>query len=211
MPQPGYDALADTYAATFPTAFSAAWERHAVEMFADTIVDATPPSGPTVVDVGCGIGHVAAHLARLGTRVIAVDPSVGMLRHAGDAYPDIDFRRGDAHLTDVDLTGVDAVLARFSLIHLPPTQVEEVLADWHRRLPPHATLLIAVQGSDTPGVSAFDHAVAPAWRWHPDTLAAAVTAAGFTETWRLIHRPTSDVGNRFPAVHLAASRTPPQR
>lgn len=199
--QPGYDALAQRYAETFPTPFTTSLEQHALEVFIDAVTSASPR--PVVVDVGCGIGHVATFLNERGLTVIAIDPSAQMLRIASAKHPHIDFDHGDAALTGRDLSGVDALLARFSLIHLPPDEVRAVLTQWHRRLPSHAVLLVATQGSDDPGVHEFDHAVAPAWRWHADALAEALTSAGFTETWRTISRPGP--GHRFPEIHILAS------
>ena len=65
--------------------------------------------------------------------------------------------------------------------------------------------LVVGRTTDIPGeVVEFDHAVAPAWRWHPDRLAAVLSDAGFDEVWRTVSRPDAD--HRFPGVHLAARR-----
>ncbi|WHU49680.1 class I SAM-dependent methyltransferase [Gordonia sp. L191] len=202
--QPGYDVLASLYATTFPTAFTTALERRVVESFIDTVRSRV--EYPRVVDVGCGIGHVTAHLAASGCLVSAVDPSPAMLRIARDTHPHIDFRHGDALLADVDLSGVDALVARFSLIHLSPDEVGEILDSWRRRLPPDALVLVAAQSSDDQGTHEFDHAVALAWRWHPDTLAGALVDAGFVELWRTVSRPGP--GHRFPEVHLVVAVPP---
>lgn len=204
--QPGYDALASLYATTFPTAFTTALEKQVVDAFIDTA--RTSAEYPRVVDVGCGIGHVAAHLAASGCLVSAVDPSSAMLRIARDTHPHIDFRHGDALLADVDLSEVDALVARFSLIHLSPDDVGEVLTSWRRRLAPGALILVATQSSDERGAHEFDHAVARAWRWHPDTLAGTLVDAGFVELWRTVSRPGP--GHRFPEVHLVVA-VPPDR
>lgn len=204
MTQPGYDALATRYSELFPTAFQSPLERHAFDMFAETVLGTT--SNPSVIDVGCGLGHVAHHLETLGFGVIGVDPSPEMLRIARNTHPDIDFRSGDAHLSELDVSAVDAILARFSLIHVAPAVCAEVLTDWCERLPANAIILLAVQSADEPGVHEFDHAVAPAWRWHPDELGRIVTAAGFDELWRVVARPDADL--RFGSVHLCAVRAP---
>ncbi|MGV9673154.1 class I SAM-dependent DNA methyltransferase [Gordonia sp. NPDC003504] len=200
--QPGYDALADVYATRFPTAYASPLERHAISMF----IDELPESGAHVVDVGCGTGHVASDLNDHGVDVRGVDPSEQMLAHARRAYPHLRFDLGDAWLGDVDLHATAGIISRFSLIHLPPGDVHAVLDDWHRRLPAGAILLVAMQSSDEAGVHEFDHAVAPAWRWHPDALTDSAATAGFTESWRLVSRP--DLDNRFPHVHLLLRRSP---
>ncbi|GAA4386695.1 class I SAM-dependent methyltransferase [Tsukamurella soli] len=200
MTRPGYDVLADRYAETFPDAYSTTLERHAVYAFVDTI-RASGRTGP-VVDVGCGLGHVAADLAEHGIDVVGVEPSAGMLELAKSAHPDLRLIRGDALLDGVDLGAASGILARYSLIHLPPDEVSTVLHDWSTRLRPGTPVLLAGQARDAPGVQEFDHAVTRAWRWHPSTLAEAMRDAGLTELWRTVSRP--DETHRFPDYHLLA-------
>ncbi|WP_062391370.1 class I SAM-dependent methyltransferase [Gordonia phthalatica] len=200
--QPGYDALAEQYASTFPSPFVTVLERHAVDAFAEQVRASAPDA--SVIDVGCGTGGVAAHLTEHGLSVRGVDPSEEMLAIARRQYPHLSFEVGDADLDAVDLAEVHGVVARFSLIHLPPDRVRATLADWASRLPTGAWLLVATQASDDPGVHEFDHHVARAWRWHPETLAAAVDAAGFAEEWRAVSRPDVDYHHRFPEIHLVA-------
>lgn len=199
MTQPGYDALAERYAAMFPGPYQSPIERHAVAAFAELV-----PATGFVVDVGCGLGHVADDLARRGLQVIGCDPSPAMLAFARHAYPHLTFIDDDATLTRVDVP-VAAIIARFSLIHIPPGHLGDVLRRWAERMQPNAPVLIAAQSSDTPGpATAFDHAVAPAWRWHPAELSRTLGAAGFIEDWRIVNRP--DDAHRFPGVHLLAHR-----
>ncbi|GAA2386610.1 class I SAM-dependent methyltransferase [Gordonia cholesterolivorans] len=200
--QPGYDALADLYDRTFPDPFQTALERRAVDAFADMVLESRPDEG--VVDVGCGTGGVSAHLAGRGLSVCGVDPSAGMLAVARRRHPQLTLRTDDARLVTVDLSRVGGVVAQHSLIHVPPDEVREILVDWSARLSAGAVVLISTQAADEPGVHEFDHAVAKAWRWHPDALADAVVAAGFAEIWRTVSR--ADADHRFPDVHLAARR-----
>ncbi|WP_199256175.1 class I SAM-dependent methyltransferase [Mycolicibacterium mengxianglii] len=199
MTQPGYEALADRYAETFPGPFQSPIERHAVEAFVENI-----HATGVVVDVGCGLGHVTADIARRGLDVIGCDPSPAMLAIARRNYPHLDFIDTDATMAGV--TGpISAVIARFSLIHIPPDQVSDILRLWAGRLRPETPVLIASQSSDTPGAATpFDHAVAPAWRWHPDELSRVLADTGFAEKWRIVNRP--DAIHRFPGVHVLAHR-----
>jgi trans-aconitate methyltransferase len=199
MTQPGYDALADRYAAMFPEPYQTPFERHAVAAFVEVI--RLPGS---VVDVGCGPGHVTNDLARRGLDVIGCDPSAAMLALARGAYPHLRFVDDDATLTHI-AEPIAAIIARFSLIHLPPESVIATFQTWAARLRPGTPVLIAVQSSDTPGpATPFDHAVAPAWRWHADELSRVLAVAGFDEAWRLVNRP--DDVHRFPGVHTLAHR-----
>lgn len=201
-PQPGYDALADLYDRTFPDPFVTPLERRVVDTVAD-LVCASDPAG-SVIDVGCGTGGVAAHLAARGLRVHGVDPSAGMLAITARRHPHLSVAPGDADLRDLDLGEVRGIVARFSLIHVKPDRVREILADWAGRLPSGAVVLIAMQSADHRGVHEFDHAVARAWRWHADDLGEAVATAGLHELWRTVSRP--DDLHRFPELHLVAER-----
>jgi SAM-dependent methyltransferase len=197
--QPGYDALADRYAEMFTGPYQSPIEQHAVAAFVEKV-----GSPGVVVDVGCGIGHVTADLDRRGLDVIGCDPSPAMLAIARKRYPQLTFIDGDATLAGVT-DPLAAILARFSLIHLPPDEVSDILRLWADRLRAGTPILIAAQSSDLPGPAIpFDHAVAPAWRWHPDELSRVLADNDFVEEWRIVNRP--DTVHRFPGVHLLAHR-----
>jgi SAM-dependent methyltransferase len=202
--QPGYDALADQYAAAFPTPYETPLAEHAVAAFADT-VSQTHTDG-VVVDVGCGLGLVTADLTRRGLTTIGMDPSERMLAWARNRHPALKFVQGDATLTALeDDVTIIAIIARFSLIHVDPAELPNVLQAWASRISEGALVLVACQSSDGPEeVSEFDHRVARAWRWTPDRLAAELSKAGFTEVWRITSRPDEDY--RFPLLHMLARR-----
>lgn len=198
--QPGYDAMADLYAETFPDPYQFPIERFAAAAFADA---AAGRPGRTV-DVGCGIGHAAADLVTRGLDVIGVDPSPGMLGHARRLHPDLLFVDGDASLASVPDGPIAAILARFSLIHVEPSEVISTVRAWSALVDPGTPVLVAFQATDEPGPPlSFDHAVAPAWRWHPDEFARTLADAGFSESWRIIYR---DKDYRFPMAQLLAVR-----
>ena len=199
MTQPGYEVLADRYAEMFPGPYQSSIERHAAAAFVEQI-----HSGGVVVDVGCGLGHVTADLARRGFDVIGCDPSPAMLAIARNTYPHLAFIDNDATLTEVT-ESISAIIARFSLIHVPPGELTNILRLWADRLRPETPVLIASQSSDIPGpATPFDHAVAPAWRWPPDELSRVLADSGFAEKWRIVNRPNTI--HRFPVVHLLAHR-----
>ena len=202
--QPGYDALADLYAATFPSPFSNALQRRVIESFVDHVRGSRIPG--TVLDVGCGPGGVTAELASAGLGVIGVDPSAEMLRIARSSHADLRFVLDDARLTSTELEDIDvaAIVARFSLIHVPPASVPGILDGWAARMSSGGIVLVAGQTTDVDEIVEFDHRVAPAWRWHPDRMAAALADAGFDEEWRTVKR--ADDAHRFAEFHLLAIR-----
>ncbi len=205
--QPGYDALAGLYDETFPEAFGSATERAAVDLFVERI-RALGTTGP-VIDVGCGTGHQVQHLASKGIDVVGVDPSGPMLERARRRFPDLTFVQDDALLDAVDIDQVAGILARFSLIHVPPDEIADVLASWAERLVPGGVVLVAFQAlgaGDAGDVEEFDHAVARAWRWRPDAMADALSGAGIRERWRLVEQP-SEGFHRFPECHVLGVRS----
>ncbi|PKZ64354.1 SAM-dependent methyltransferase [Gordonia terrae] len=202
--QPGYDALADLYATTFPSPFSNTLQRHVIDAFVDHVRGSGVPG--TVLDVGCGPGGVTAEVAAAGLDVIGADPSTEMVRIARTSHADLRFVLDDARLRSPELDEIDiaAVVARFSLIHVPPGSVPDILRGWAARMRPGGVVLIAGQTTEADEVIEFDHRVAPAWRWHPDRMSAALAGAGFDEEWRTVRRADDD--HRFPEFHLLARR-----
>jgi trans-aconitate methyltransferase len=201
--QPGYDALAAAYDEAFPAGFGSARERHAVALLADELL-ATGLVGP-VLDVGCGTGHIAHDLSSRGLDVVGVDPSAAMLSMARGRYPTLRWRHDDAALGRLphDHPSAAGIVARFSLIHAEPASVPGILARWVELLQPGALVMVAFQCSDEGEWPwrEFDHRVARAWRWHPDAMSEAMTAAGLSERWRLVVQPSGG-HHRFAECHL---------
>jgi magnesium-protoporphyrin O-methyltransferase len=85
-----------------------------------------------VLDAGCGTGALAIEAARRGARVVAIDLSGELIKHARlhlprDVSPSaIDFRVGD--MTDRTLGRFDHVVAMDSLIHYAPADMARLLA-----------------------------------------------------------------------------------
>ncbi len=55
-----------------------------------------PQPGETILDLGCGTGHLSAQIAARGARVIGLDASAEMLAQARQNFPELDLRRADA-------------------------------------------------------------------------------------------------------------------
>ena len=96
-----------------------------------------------VGDLGCGTGHLAATLAPVVARVIAVDGSRAMLatarRRAGDAT-NVEFRHGDLEALPVDDGALDAAILFLVLHHQDAPQ--QVLGEARRALAPGGRLLV---------------------------------------------------------------------
>jgi len=82
------------------------------------------PPNLCVADIGTGTGILAAELARLGLRVIAVDHSERMLAAAAaklspEERKRVDLRRGEASALPIGDAEVDAAFAHMVLHHVP--------------------------------------------------------------------------------------------
>ena len=121
------------------------------------------------LDLGCGPGRNALHLASLGFRVDAVDLSSAALAWAGErareAGADIRFHHGDAFaLAETELAGpYDLVHDSGCFHHLPPHRRVSYLAFLERVLAPggHFSLTCfaageAGMGSELPDASFYD-------------------------------------------------------
>jgi SAM-dependent methyltransferase len=101
-----------------------------------TILDALPPlEGQTVLDLGCGIGDLAAELAARGAHVIGVDLQDELLAAARVRnLPDVELRKAD--LRNLSGIGVraDGIWSSFAAAYM--TDLAPVLAGWGERLHP---------------------------------------------------------------------------
>jgi len=141
-----YDTVAVDYAARMRDALDGKpYLQAALALFADAVRDA---GGGPVADVGCGPGHVTAHLRNLGVDAFGIDISPGMLRVARSEHPGLRFEVGS--MTDLDLpdASIAGALAFWSLIHVPDDAVPTVLDGFRRALRPGAPLLIGFHVGD---------------------------------------------------------------
>lgn len=140
--------------------------------------------GP-VLDLGCGPGHITGYLRSLGVDTTGIDLVPEFIAHARAAHPGVDFRLGSMESLAVDDHSVDGILAWYSLIHLPPPDLDGVLTGFRRAMAPAGTLVLGLFPADPADpadqVAAFDHKVVTAYRWPLDEIAERLTRAGFTE------------------------------
>ena len=154
-----------------------------------------------VLDVGCGPGHLTAHLRSLGVDATGIDLVPEFIDHARTAHPGGRYELGSMHeLAAVDHS-VAGILAWYSLIHLSPDDLEGVLAELHRVMVLAGTLVVGFFDGDE--VAAFDHKVVTAYHWPLDELSARLSRAGFTETERLA-RPGATASGPRPHAAVAA-------
>jgi len=199
-----YDRLAQSYTDFAPEHFRThPLHRALIPTFAELALPGRP-----VADLGCGPGHVAAHLHTLGLRVLGLDLSAHLLTHARHTHPGPAFVRASMARLPLAPQSLAAILAHYSLIHTPPEQVQATFTEWAQALAPGAPVLLCLQTQE-PGQDSepFDHAVAPAHRHSTPHLLRAAGAAGLTETARLELAPSQDARRGWVQTHLLLQRS----
>ena len=95
-----------------------------------------------VVDLGCGPGHVARHLAGLGVAMVGIDLSPGMVREASRLNPAMDFRVGDARALDLGDAALAGVVAFYAIVHFDAPELPAVFREIRRALAPGGAALL---------------------------------------------------------------------
>ncbi|MFF5125376.1 class I SAM-dependent methyltransferase [Streptomyces syringium] len=201
-----YDAAASVYAQMFrDTLRDSPLDRAVLGAFAEVV---RASGNDQVADLGCGPGHITAHLEGLGLSACGVDASPAMITSARQAYPGLRFDVGSMAALDIADGELGGVLSRWSIIHTPPRELPPVLAEFHRVLAPGGHLLVGFSATDDPShpTQVFDHTVAPAYRWSPDHLAAMLRECGLAEVARMTREPQPTDRRQFQEVHLLARK-----
>ncbi|MEV6327725.1 class I SAM-dependent methyltransferase [Streptomyces sp. NPDC051909] len=199
-----YDTAAPVYAELFRDSLrDSPLDRAMLSAFAEAV----GAGGGHVADLGCGPGHVTAHLAEAGLAAFGVDASPAMIGLAREAHPGLRFEVGSMSALDLADGALGGILSRWSIIHTPPREVPAVLAEFHRVLAPGGHLLLGFWATDDSAPALVsDHAVAPAYRWSPDRLAEMLRESGIAEVARMVRAPQPTDRRQFPEVHLLARK-----
>jgi SAM-dependent methyltransferase len=196
-----YDSIAPLYAELFSDMLdSRPLERGLLAAFAELVRDAGP-----VADIGCGPGHLTAHLHTLGAITFGIDLSAEMVALAREAHPDLRFEQGSMIELDLDDGVLGGILAHYSVIHTSPDDLPTVFSEFGRVLAPGGHLLLGFFAGDDPRPQEFDHKVTLAYRWSPDSLADMLRQAGLAEVARLVREPYQD--ERFQQAQLLALKS----
>ena len=135
-----YDTVASSYADQLRGSLARQPHlRAALAWFADLVHAA---GGGPVADVGCGPGHVTAHLHQLGLDAFGIDLSPQMVDVARLGHPDLRFEIGSMTHLDLADASIAALLAFWSLIHVPDDAIPGVFGQFRRVLRPGAPLLL---------------------------------------------------------------------
>lgn len=135
-----YDTVAASYADQMRNLLDETpYERAVLAQFADLV---RISGGGPVADVGCGPGRITAHLSELGVDAFGIDLSPGMIEVARRDHPGLRFELGS--MTDLDLAdgSMAGLVAWYSLIHIPDSEIRSVFAHFKRVVRPGGPLLI---------------------------------------------------------------------
>ncbi|NJP31199.1 class I SAM-dependent DNA methyltransferase [Micromonospora thermarum] len=185
-----YDAVAEDYAKLVPPRFAAdPLGRGMLAAFAELV---RAGGGRRVADLGCGPGHVTAHLESLGVSVFGVDLSPKMVEVARRAYPHLRFDVGSMGALDVGDGQLGGIVAWWSVHHLPPEELPAVFAEFHRALAPGGHVLVGFHVGDDRlrPAHAYGHPVS--YDTHllpPDRVAELLSRAGLGVVARLVQEP----------------------
>ncbi|MFF4505662.1 class I SAM-dependent methyltransferase [Streptomyces sp. NPDC001401] len=201
-----YDTVAVSYADQVRDAIAGhQYLRAALALFTDSV---RATGGGPVADVGCGPGHVTAHLNKLGLDAFGIDLSPGMIDTARRDHPGLRFEVGS--MTDLDLpaASVAGLLAWQSLIHIPDDEVPTALGHFHRALRPGGSLQLLFHVGDEPQLKTEGYGGHPmkvhVHRRQPDKVATWLRDAGFEVEAQMLLNPDTKASQAF----LFARRRP---
>jgi SAM-dependent methyltransferase len=164
-----------------------------------------------VLDVGCGEGQVARHVARTvsGSTVVGVDPADAQLQVARERGGGVAYLRGRADALPVRTGAFDAAVACLVFEHI--TEMDAAIAEVARCLAPGGVFLFLLNHPllQSPGSGWIDDQVLGEeyWRIGPyltEDVSLEEIAPGVTLPF--VHRPLSRYVNTLRDVGLVVER-----
>jgi SAM-dependent methyltransferase len=142
--QASYDAVANEYVQRISDELQhKPLDRALLERFATAVRDGGP-----VCDIGCGPGHVARYLKERGVEVIGYDLSPKMVEAAQVLNPEIEFQQADMTALDHADETWAGLVAFYSIIHIPSSEIAQTLREFRRILRPDGLLFLAFHMGD---------------------------------------------------------------
>lgn len=195
-----YDTVAEDYAARVPGLFAEDIPGRAlIGAFAEEV---RADGGLPVADLGCGPGHVTAHLAGLGLGVHGVDVSPCMVDIARRRHPELRFETGAMDALALPDGGLGGIVAWWSILHTPPDRLPALFAEFRRVLAPGGRLLLGFHAGNGEPYTSEKRAGGFAYAIHllsTDRVVGQLEEAGFALTARL-----TTPGAKWPQVCLLA-------
>jgi SAM-dependent methyltransferase len=146
----GYDRIADRYLAWSALRPSSA--RLAALDLADRLI----PPGADVLELGCGAGLPMTARLAIGRRLTGVDISAEQIRRARRNVPGATFIQADLTTVDRPAGSLDAVIAFYSLTHVPRDEHDALFARIRRWLRPGGVFIASLGVEDDPATVEAD-------------------------------------------------------
>lgn len=176
--------------------------------FLDRLVAGMSGRGP-VCDLGCGPGHVAHYLRERGVEMLGLDLSPRLIEHARAHCPDIPFLVGDMTALDVPVGAWAGIVAFYSILHVPESEMRATLRGFHRALRPGGLLALAVHlGEASIHLTEWwGHPVDVEFRFfRTDALIRDLEAAGFVIEEAVERDPYPEVEHQSRRGYIRARR-----
>ena len=199
-----YDRVANQYADAFYHELDhKPFDRELLDRFAALI-----GPGASVLDIGCGPGHIGRYLADRGLAASGLDLSPGMVARARQLNPGMNVTQGSMLALPFPDGSFAAIVAFYSIIHLSRADAPRALAEFFRVLQPGGHLLLAFHGGQ--GEVHRDEWFGEPVRVHAtffesEEMAGWLRAAGFTVLDSL-ERPPYEEEYQSRRIYLLARR-----
>jgi len=128
--QSSYDRIAEEYTARI----SGELEHKPMDRMVLDDFAARNKGAGRVCELGCGPGHVARYLRDRGVDIFGIDLSPGMLEQARKLSPAIEFRQGNMLALDIGDGAWAAIVAFYSIVHIPKADIPQVFGEMFRVL-----------------------------------------------------------------------------
>ncbi|KFY33561.1 hypothetical protein V494_07522 [Pseudogymnoascus sp. VKM F-4513 (FW-928)] len=201
----GYDKIANTYlewTTTKKTPRLAYTEKMLSKM--------TAPSDAVVLELGCGAGVPGTQLlSSRCSKVIANDISKAQIELAKTRVKgNVDFRHGDMTKLEFDSASLDAVVAFYSIFHLPRDEQPVLFKKIYSWMKPGSYLLCNLAATDIPGSTA-ENWLGSSMYWSSfdvETNLGLLKEAGFAVTEHEILEDDED-GKIIPFLWILAQKS----
>ncbi|KFY17668.1 hypothetical protein V492_00476 [Pseudogymnoascus sp. VKM F-4246] len=201
----GYDKIANTYlewTTTKKTPRLAYTEKMLSKM--------TAPSDAVVLELGCGAGVPGTQLlSSRCSKVIANDISKAQIELAKTRVKgNVDFRQGDMTKLEFDSASLDAVVAFYSIFHLPRDEQPVLFKKIYSWMKPGSYLLCNLAATNIPGSTA-ENWLGSSMYWSSfdvETNLGLLKEAGFAVTEHEILEDDED-GKIIPFLWILAQKS----
>jgi SAM-dependent methyltransferase len=139
-----YDAVAGEYAERFAHELEhKPLDRALLDRFASSV-----RAGGSVVELGCGTGHIAAYLAERDAVVRGIDLSDAAVAKARELFPHVAYETGDMLALSLPDDSLAGIASFYSICHFSSGQLLRAAREMSRVLEPGGWLLLAFHLGD---------------------------------------------------------------